>query len=521
MDYKEFFLTDNKSGWKTRENLLLKNEPKIYEELKKFINLNSLNELAFKQQVWHFINNDSEIKKCLTCGIEVGFKDTLTKGYRSFCSLKCTNENPITQIRATNQIEKKYGVKYFPQHDTFIDKVKETKLNRYSDENYNNMNKNLETKELIYGDKDYNNKLKNKKTTRNNFLNRLKLTIKDEVIKYDLNDDNLTLKCLECNNEYKIYNNLLNSRINVNIKPCTICNPIRETNSIQEKELFEFVSSILPNVEVLNKDRSLIRNFKPLELDIYIPSYKLAIEFNGLYWHSDKFESSEHLLNKTKLCETERVSLLHVFEDEWIYKREIVQSIIKSRLGLSDTKIYGRKTIIKEVSPTEAKLFLDNNHIQGNVNAKIKLGLYYNYELVSLMTFGGLRISMGSKIKEDDSYELYRFVNKLNTSVIGGFSKLLKHFISEYNPKNIITFSDNRYFNGGVYTLNGFNYLYDSKPNYFYINNHKREYRFKYRKDVLVSEGYDINKTEKEIMFERGFNRIYDCGNKKYILNLR
>ena len=163
------------------------------------------------------------------------------------------------------------------------------------------------------------------------------------------------------------------------------------------------------------------------------------------------------------------------------------------------------------------KKFLDKNHIQGGVNSKIKLGLYYNDELVSLMTFGFLRKSMGTT-SVDGSYELLRFCNKLDTSVIGAADKLLKHFVKTYKPKEIISYADKRWSQGDLYEKLGFNFTHDSKPNYWYIIGTNREYRYKYRKDVLVKEGYDSSKTEHHIMKSRGIYRIYDCGNKKYTL---
>ena len=520
MDYKIFFTTDNKSGWKTRESLLKKNEPKIYDELKLFINKNNLSELPFKQQVWHFINNDVDIKKCLGCGGDVEFRGTLLKGYRDFCSLPCANSSGLLEKRASEAIKIKYGVDSFPQHESFVKKVKATKLAKYGNENYNNISQTLITKEILYGDKNYSNLDKNAITTRENLLLRLQSKTLDELLNYGINDKHITLLCSSCKMEYDIYQGLFKYRCSVNVKPCTICNPIRETNSIQEKELFEFVKGILPNEIVNNKDRSIISNIKPLELDIYIPSRNIAIEYNGLYWHSDKFESDSHLKDKTVKCEEKGVDLIHVFEDEWIFKKDIVKSVINSKLGLFDNVIFGRKCIIKEVSPKESKKFLDNNHLQGSIPSKIKLGLYYNDELVSLMTFGSLRKAMGSK-SVDGSFELYRFANKLNTSVLGSFSKLLKYFITTYNPNSILTFSDNRYFSGEVYKKNGFEFIHNSRPNYFYLINHKREYRFKYRKDILIKEGYDASKTEREIMKERGINRIYDCGNKKWLLKIK
>jgi hypothetical protein len=113
-----------------------------------------------------------------------------------------------------------------------------------------------------------------------------------------------------------------------------------------------------------------------------------------------------------------------------------------------------------------------------------------------------------------------RFCNKLNTNVIGGASKLLKHFTRNYNPKEIISYADRRWSTGKLYDVLGFNFKHNSTPNYFYVVNDKREHRFKYRKDILVKQGYDKNLTEKQIMKNRNIYRIYDCGTITYFLNL-
>ena len=280
-----------------------------------------------------------------------------------------------------------------------------------------------------------------------------------------------------------------------------------------EREVKDFIKSL--DIFFIENTRDII---KPLELDIYIPSKNIAIEYNGLHWHSELYINNEYHLNKTIECEKQNIQLIHIFEDEWLFKQDIVKSRLKNILGLTSNKIFARKTIIKEVSPKDSKVFLDNNHIQGNVNSKVKIGLYYNNELVSLMTFGGLRKVLGNKINKNDSYELIRFCNKLDTSVIGGADKLFKYFIKTYKPKEIISYADRRWSQGDLYEKLGFINTHDSKPNYFYIVNKKREYRFKYRKDILVKEGYDSTKTEKQIMLDRGILRIYDCGALTYKL---
>jgi len=183
-------------------------------------------------------------------------------------------------------------------------------------------------------------------------------------------------------------------------------------------------------------------------------------------------------------------------------------------------RIYARKCQIKTIDYNISKLFLETNHLQGSCISKINLGLYYKDELVSVMTFGGLRKNLGSKA-EEGSWELLRFCNKLNTTIVGGAQKLFVSFINTYRPQRIISYADRCWTSTTQTTLYdrlNFRLLGVTKPNYFYINSKefKRENRFNYRKDILVKEGYDSRKSEKEIMSERGFLRIYNSGQLKY-----
>ena len=278
--------------------------------------------------------------------------------------------------------------------------------------------------------------------------------------------------------------------------------------SAAEQAIREFLKN---EVEVKQSCRTTI---KPLELDIYIKSLKIGIEYNGLYFHSDVFLKNDYHLYKLLRCEEKGVRLIQIFEDEWLEKEEICKSRLLNIIGKTPNKIFARKCEIREVTPKEAKEFLNANHIQGNVNSKVKLGLYYNNELVSLMTFGNLRKNLGQTHKEGH-YELLRFCNKLYTNVVGGASKLLKYFERKYQPVKIISYADRRWSNGDLYKSLGFDFVSYSKPNYFYVMGPTRENRFKYRKSELVKQGFDVNKTEKQIMEERGYKRIYDCGTIK------
>ncbi len=278
-----------------------------------------------------------------------------------------------------------------------------------------------------------------------------------------------------------------------------------------ETEIFEYILSLGVDCEQSNRT---VLNGK--EIDIYVPGFNVGIECDGLRWHSEQYKDKNYHLDKTEECERNGIRLIHVFEDEWIFKKEIWKSMFRNMFGLTDERIYARNCEIREVSPKETREFLDSNHIQGYSVSKINYGLYYNDELVSLMTFGIPRINMGGK-KEDGCYELVRFCNKVNLNVVGGASKLFKHFIKANNPIEIVSYSDKRWSIGRLYEVLGFVHDHDSKPNYFYVNGFERMNRFRFRKSVLVKEGFDRDKSEHEIMTERGIYRIYDCGTKVWI----
>ena len=234
-----------------------------------------------------------------------------------------------------------------------------------------------------------------------------------------------------------------------------------------------------------------------------------------MYWHNSKFKDSNYHLDKLNDCEEKGIKLIQIFEDEWDNKQEITKSRLLNILNLTKRKIFARKTEMREVNSSLSMKFLRENHIQGELGSSIKLGLFYNNELVSLMTFGSLRKNLG-QTKKEGSWELLRFCNKLNTTVVGGASKLFKNFIENYSPKEVITYADRRWSNGEMYKHLGFNFEENTKPSYFYVANKKRENRFKYRKSELIKQGFNKNISEKEIMEGRNILRIYDCGTKRF-----
>jgi ribosomal protein L33 len=253
----------------------------------------------------------------------------------------------------------------------------------------------------------------------------------------------------------------------------------------------------------------------PLQLDVVIPSKNLAIEYNGVYWHSNLPAGTpkDYHLNKTKLCQEKGIQLIHIFENEWLYKRDIVKSIIKSKLGVYKKVVYARKCEVKELSNQEYREFVNLNHIQGYAPSKIRLGLFYNNELVSCIGVGNSRFNRSEM-------ELIRFCNKLNISVVGGLSKLIKHS----GIDNLISYVDLRYFDGSGYQKAGFKLVSQSKSGYFYISKKDgsiltRLQCQKHKLSKLLGDKFDSSLTEEENMILAGYYKIYDCGMLKFKLS--
>ena len=315
--------------------------------------------------------------------------------------------------------------------------------------------------------------------------------------KYISSDKKIKIKCNDCGREFDIEaNSFLQGH------GC----PYHNLNySINENKIFEFVKESFPNA-IQNDRKTLNGN----ELDIYIPEKNIAIEYDGLYWHNELNKENCYHLHKTEECEKQGIRLIHIFEDEWLYKSDIWKSMLNNMLGLTNKKVYARKCVIKNVETKEAIEFLKQNHIQGWCPSQIKLGLYYNDELISLMTFGKSRHFIGNGQTE---YELLRFCNKINTNVNGGASKLFKYFVKKYNPTSVISYADRRWSNGNLYNKLGFEFLHNSKPNYYYIIGTIRKNRFNFRKSILVKKyNCPSEMSEREFCKKQKWYRIYDCG---------
>lgn len=459
--------------------------------------------------------NETNLKKW---GVENVFQNEYIKDKIKKVNLeKYGFDNPMKSTEIQNKVRdtslNRYGVNWPSSSDFIKEKIKTTNLKlfgfNYPAQNIDILDKMKKTNLQKYGVDNFSKTDKFLKIISEKAFNRMSIKLK----KYGklLKIDNLEsiMVCEKCGGEFKISNSIRNIRILNNENICSICNPFKQHH--MQKEISAYIKTLCDNV--IDEDRKILKN---IELDIYLPELKLAFEFNGLYWHSELYKDKDYHLNKTIECEKSGIQLIHIWEDDWKFKQDIVKSIILNKLGRSE-KIFARKCEIKEINDNSLiRDFLDKNHIQGFVGSKIKIGLFYQNELVSLMTFGNLRRALGQK-PEAGTWELLRFCNKLNTSIVGGASKLFKYFINNYVVNKIISYSDNSISNGNLYKILGFKFASNSIPNYYYIINGIRYHRFNFRKDKLIKEGFDSSKTEDIIMKERGYLKIWNAGNKKWV----
>lgn len=329
------------------------------------------------------------------------------------------------------------------------------------------------------------------------------------ILLNSLDEDHLQFRCNVCSTDFQFTKQYLRpSKYTSGL--CPRCFRRNSPVSEKEKELFDFIYSL--NQTAIQSYRD---HYHSKEIDIFIPSMNIGFEFNGLYWHSEEVLNYN---NKSRTCDFEKskefngrgIRLIQIFEDEWDLKQHIVKSRIKNILGKTDTVIYARKCQIKKISGSEAAKFCNQNHIMSKGRSNACYGLYSENILVSVMTFTKSNLS-----RKLTGWELNRFCSLIDTNIVGAASRLFKKFIDEYNPEKIISYSDNRWSNGGLYQTLEFKLESRGTPSYWYSkpNLPGRIHRFSMRK----TREDDPNKTEYENRLDQGYRRIWDCGHSRWI----
>lgn len=501
---------------------ILKDKSKKFKCKKQFFNEIEIEEIYNLTKFYHddedfnfrlrlICEDIQKLPTCETCGIEHQKKKHPL--FSRFCSDRCRQNSPNKKItskenfkRARQVFKEKNGVNNPFQCKEIQEKVKSTNKEKYG------YYYPFQDKKII---SDIHHKLRNRSDNE-------KLISKNKMITSFYKNKFSFMVGIEDRISYLLFQKNMNPiQISKELKVAysTIYKVLRENEIFKEyhekyiknnkKSSIEYL--ICNNLDKMgitykSNDRVILEG---KELDILIND-KLGIEINGLYWHSDDKKHKNSHINKLEMCVDKNIKLLQFWDYQVIEKTDIVMSMILSKLGLTE-KIYARKCEIREVK--ESKEFLEKNHIQGNVNSKIKLGLYYNNELVALMTFGKPRFN------KNYDWELLRYCSKINTTVVGGFSKILKHF-RKNNEGSIISYANKMFSDGNVYKQNDFKFKYDTEIGYFYHNGSNilsRIYTQKHKlKQLLIN--YDENLTESENMFRNGYLRVWDCGNRVYEL---
>lgn len=415
------------------------------------------------------------------------------------------------RIIATNR--EKYGVDFSTERPGFSDQVKQTMLNKYGYENYQ---QSRESKLQSMADP----------TKVDNWLQFTKNPAQYIEKHYD-NAPGIYVLCSDLGvTDTTIYDVLVKNE-------CSHLINHSKQSSI-EYMLIRFLKQFIPEHRIILNSRKII---SPLEIDLWLPDYNIGIECNPTAthnssikdpWGADPKAPSYHK-HKTDEASKAGVFLFHIFGYEWTARRPVIESMIRNLLGKNENVIYARNTEVRKVSGKEAMEFLNNNHRQGAASVSMYYGLYTkDNQLVSVMSFNKMRPQMGKIDDSDETYELSRFCNILNTSVVGGASKLLKHFINEHRPKKIISFSDRAHTRGNLYTTLGFHEVSMSDPGYVWVKladdsyYHRSSCQKSNLRNLFKDPSIDIeNKTEREIMIEHGYVQVFDSGVIRWEFDVR
>lgn len=463
----------SKNLYNNRCNILSwwNNKEECLNQIKQQSTINSNN---ISEHIYWIMNDIKEYPICKSCTTKVSFKQ-YKSGYNEYCSQYCVTQGKernqkiskivndkidqtMIKVKTTNL--ERYGVEYYYQSEEFKKTAKETKLRLYGDEYYNNIQKNQNTCILKYGVKSL-------------------LELKEHQDK------------------------MFNSKVD----KYGHAGPYHEEfTSSAELELLNYCNSFGLD---FSKNRNVL---KTKELDLYSDKLKIAIEYCGLYWHSELYKSNQYHYEKYKLCKDKNIQLITIFEDEWIYKSNIVKNILRSQLNVNNKIIYARNCTFVKCTINDS-WFLNTFHLQeNNNNSKYYYGLTYNNELVAMMSFG-------LHHRNSNTLVLNRLCFKPDIKIIGGTSKLFKNSIKELQS-DIITWSDNRWYTGNVYEQIGFIKDDELKYDYSYVDLKNRN---RISKQSMRKSNYNIpnNITEHEYCKSIGLYRIYDCGKIRWKFNYK
>ncbi len=250
-----------------------------------------------------------------------------------------------------NSIQNKYGVNHYSQTDEYKIKFKKTCNEKYGADNpfinidikEKSKSTNIKKYGVEYPSKTDYFKKNNKDIKERNTYKKYISLLKKEYNVLSYTSEKFEIYHYECGLTSSIYKGLVISRNKSNTCICTECNPIGVQHSSIESEIRNFLNEY--KIDYIKGDRTILNG---LELDIYIPDYNMAIEVNGVYWHSELYKDSKYHINKTLMCRDLGIELLHIWEDDWKFKNLIIKSIILNKLKKNSNRIYARKCVFSQ-----------------------------------------------------------------------------------------------------------------------------------------------------------------------------
>ncbi len=280
------------------------------------------------------------------------------------------------------------------------------------------------------------------------------------------------------------------------VSPSIFDHMIYQTSTNPEKEVLAWVQSINPDFKK--------HKWGHKELDCYSDKLKIGIEYNGLYWHSEKGgRGRNYHLDKTKYFESIGIRVIYIWGHEWRDRQDQVKNYILSAIGANNIRIGARKCEFKEIPAKDARLFLNSNHIQGQPrNIKLAIGCFYLNQLISVATFG-LHHRQGTS----KSMILNRFACLPNHTVSGGLAKMSK---LAFNKLGVLhSWADYAKSQGAGYIAAGWKLIKHLKVDYFYTKNGDYISKQSRQKQRIKTP---VGMTESEHAALDNVFRVWDCG---------
>lgn len=495
--------------------------------------------VGLSERIYCIVNNITERPTCLLCSGDVSFKQ-YSFGYRVYCSRECSNDHAEVRIQKTMETNlQRYGVSNYRKLPECSKKIRETNLERYGVEHTLQLEHVTEARENAsiqkfgtsnpFESNELQREIRRKHLDREGVEHQAQKKLGKKVVSL-LNNKNWLL-----NQHHTLEKSQTQIGREIGVNQTTIHRYLNKHNieifyyddsssSDGEREVDTFIKSFYSE-DYVRKDRAILSDRR--ELDFYFPQANFAIEYCGIYWHSTfKSDDPRKHLRKTLECREKGINLLHIFCYEWNdpVKRAVIESMIKMKLGHCGSKTYARNCYVEAIGKRECVEFLKSNHLQSIDSMKtggVRLGLRdkKSNELLSVMTFGAPRFS---KKNNHIDYELIRYCTLRNNQVIGGASKLLKHFERKYQPKGVVTYANLRYSYGEVYGQLGFKVTSSTiKPSYAYTKDFITvESKRKFRRNNLYSlfgDNFDPGLSEVQNCLKNGWYQVFDCGTETYI----